>query len=218
MRGPWTPNLAEARAWRVDAMARLQAGTLSAVTGPTIRDAADEFLTGIRSGAIRNRSGRPYKPSVVGSYEHHLRERVVPTFGATRLAKLTRPDVQRWIDTLAAGNLAANTVANAITPLRAIYVWAEGRGMVHSNPCVGVRLPKGEKARDRIASPSEAAALIAALPAEDQAALGLAVYAGLRMGEVLALDWSGSGPRRSRHRAAARPGSSARRAAGRPTP
>ena len=116
MRGPWTPNLAEARAWRVDAMARLQAGTLSAVTGPTIRDAADEFLTGIRSGAIRNRSGRPYKPSVVGSYEHHLRERVVPTFGATRLAKLTRPDVQRWIDTLAAGNLAANTVANAITP------------------------------------------------------------------------------------------------------
>jgi integrase len=56
------------------------------------------------------------------------------------------------------------------------------------NPCRGVRLPKGGEARDRIATPAEAAALIAALPPPDQAAHGLAVYAGLRIGELLALD------------------------------
>jgi integrase len=33
------------------------------------------------------------------------------------------------------------------------------------------------------------AALIEALPSKDQAALGLAVYAGLRMGELVAIEW-----------------------------
>ncbi len=51
-------------------------------------------------------------------------------------------------------------------------------------------LPTGSTARDRIVSPAEAARLIAALRSTDQAALGLAVYAGLRLGELLAVDWA----------------------------
>jgi integrase len=47
-----------------------------------------------------------------------------------------------------------------------------------------------KKARDRIATPSEAAALIAAMQPKDKAALGFAIYAGLRLGELLALDVS----------------------------
>ena len=188
--GPWTQHLAEARAWRVDAQARLQAGTLSATKGPTIREAADQFTAGIRSGAIRARTGKRYRPSVVSGYERDLRERIVPAFGTTRISKLTRPDVQRWVDLLASEALAASTVRNAINPLSALYGWAVSRGMAHTNPCNGLRLPSGEKARDRIATPSEAAILIAALPPRDQAAWGLAVYGGLRMGELLALDWS----------------------------
>ena len=41
----------------------------------------------------------------------------------------------------------------------------------------------------RVASPTEAATLIEALPPRDQALFGLAVYAGLRLGEILALRW-----------------------------
>jgi integrase len=44
--------------------------------------------------------------------------------------------------------------------------------------------------RDRIASPHEAAHLLAALPEEDQALWATALYAGLRQGELRALDWS----------------------------
>ena len=62
------------------------------------------------------------------------------------------------------------------------------RGWVHLNPCNGLRLPTVENARDRIATPSEAATLIAAMQPKDRAALGFAVYAGLRLGELLALD------------------------------
>lgn len=51
-----------------------------------------------------------------------------------------------------------------------------------------MRLPTGERQRDRIASASEAAELIEAMRSTDRAALGCAVYAGLRLGELLALD------------------------------
>jgi integrase len=185
--GPWTPHLAEARAWRVDAQARLQNGTLSGDLGPTIREAVDRFLEGIESGAIRDRSGHPYKPSTRRGYQRNLCDRAVSAFGATRLAKLTRQDVQVWVDSL---DGAPSTVRNAVTALRALYAWAIPRGLAHLNPTRDLRLPSGEKVRDRIASPTEAAALIDALQPGDQALFGLAVYSGLRLGEILALEWS----------------------------
>jgi integrase len=140
-------------------------------------------------GAIRNRSGRRYKPSVASGYQREFRARILPALGAARLARLTRADVQIWTDSLSGEGLAPNTVRNAVTPLQALYSWALSRGIVHVNPCTSLRLPTGEQARDRIAAPAEAAELIAAVPARDQAALGLAVYAGLRMGELLAIEW-----------------------------
>jgi integrase len=57
------------------------------------------------------------------------------------------------------------------------------------NPTRDLRLPSGETARDRIATADEARTLIVALPPKDQATLGLAFYAGLRLGEVLGLGW-----------------------------
>ncbi len=190
MRGPWTPTLAAARAWRVDALAGLQAGTVSADRGVTVRDAAEQFLAGIESGAIRSRSGWAYKPSAIRGYRRELTNRVLPAFGAARLAELTLPNMQRWADTLSAQGLQPSTVRNVVTSARALYGWALPRGLARVNPTTGLRLPTGGQGRDRIASPAEVAKLIAALPPHDQAALGLAVYGGLRLGEVLALEWA----------------------------
>jgi integrase len=188
LRGPWTPHLAEARAWRVDALARLQAGTLSAARGPTVREAVGRFLDGIESGAICRSDGQPYKPSTVRGYRSDLRKRVVPAFGPTRLARLTRTDCQRWVDRLMAEGYAAPTVRNIVAALRALIAWALPRGYTHNDPCSRLRLPSGGKKRERVATPAEAASLVFALPPRDQAAFGLAVYAGLRIGEVVALD------------------------------
>lgn len=190
LRGPWTPNLAEARSWRVDAVAGIQAGRLSAAAGPTITEAIDQFLPGIERGSIRNRSGRAYKPSAIRGYKRDLLNRVGPTFGGVRIARLTRVDVQRWADDVAAEGLQPQTVRNIVTSLRALYAWALYRGMASVNPCTGVRLPAGGRRRDRVADPGDVPKLINTLALGDRAAFGLAVYAGLRLGEILALDWS----------------------------
>ena len=54
-------------------------------------------------------------------------------------------------------------------PLRAIYRRALARGQVSVNPTHGLELPAVRGRRDRIATPAEAAELIAALPEADRA-------------------------------------------------
>lgn len=188
LRGRWTGSLAEARAWRVDAQAGLQAGTLSAAVGPTVAEAAEEFIAGMKSGTFRQRSGHTYKPSAIRGYERDLSNHALPELGSKRISRLQRPELQRWVDGLTIPERSPSTVRNAVAALRGLIGFAELRGWVHLNPCNGLRVPSGEKARDRIASPAEAATLIAAMRPTDRATLGFAVYAGLRLGELLALD------------------------------
>ena len=187
LKGPWTASLAAARSWRIDAQARIEAGTLSAAAGPTVEEAAAIFIENIESGAFRQRNGHRYKPSVVRGYRGELFKKVVPEFGPKRLARLQRPELQRWADSLSV-DLSPSTVRNTVASLRALIAFAELRGWVHFNPSDGLRLPTGETKRDRIASTAEAAELIKAMRPTDRAALGCAVYAGLRLGELLALD------------------------------
>jgi integrase len=77
----------------------------------------------------------------------------------------------------------------SLLPLRALYRHALSLDEVHANPCAGLRLPAVRGRRDRIASPAEAAALLDALPLADRAIWATAMYAGLRRGELLALEW-----------------------------
>ena len=184
VRGPWSYNLAEARSWRIDALAQLQNGLMSGNRGPTVREAADKFITGMKAGTIRNRSGRPYKPSAIRGYERELHNRVIPAFGPKRLADLTLPDIQRWADGLSG---APSTVRNIVNALRAVYAWALPRGLALVNPTAGVRLPTGGKRRERIAPPDEADRLLSALPGFERGIWATAMYAGLRRGELLAL-------------------------------
>lgn len=180
----------EAKAWRADAQAEANAGKLRTPTKLTIRDAAWLWLEGAEQGAIRDRSGRPYKPSTLRGYRQSLHLRALPEFGALRLSELRRADVQAFVDQLLGENLAAGTVRNTLNPLQAIYRHAVRRDLVTVNPTRDLDLPASRGRRERIASASEAAALIDALPSSERAVWATAFYAGLRRGELRALCWS----------------------------
>ncbi len=74
-------------------------------------------------------------------------------------------------------------------PLRAIFRRAVARGDIGVNPTSGLELPAVRGRRERIASPNEAAKLIEALPERDRALWAMALYGGLRRGELQALRW-----------------------------
>jgi integrase len=86
--------------------------------------------------------------------------------------------------------LDASTIRNSLMPLRAIFRHLAAIDEVAVNPTSGVHVPAVRSRGDRIASPEEASDLIAALPCQDRALWATAMYAGLRRGELQALDWS----------------------------
>ena len=102
---------------------------------------------------------------------------------------LSRADLQDLADRLLAKGLDPSTIRNTLMPLRAIYRRALSRGEVSLNPTTGIELPAVRGRRDRIATPEQAAALIAAAPENDRALWATAFYAGLRRGELMALRW-----------------------------
>lgn len=155
----------------------------------TLREAAETFLAGAESGAIRHARRKVFKPSVVRSYRQSLNDHVLPALGNRRLSDITDADLNRLVETLQGRGLAGSTVRNAIAPVRAIYRRALKLREVAVNPTVGLDLPKADSAPARVASPAEAYRLLAALPEEDRPLWALAFFAGLRCGEVQALRW-----------------------------
>src|SRR5690349_18496190 len=87
-------TLAEARRWRAAAQTHAAKGVRLAGTAETLVGAADDFVDGIRTGAIRTRAGDRYKPAVVREYERSLRLHVLPALGGAKLSKIQRRDVQ----------------------------------------------------------------------------------------------------------------------------
>ncbi len=182
------PTVTAARRWRQDAYVALRAGTLTADTGPTLAEAAEDWLQAARAGIVRNRSGEPYKPGAIRGYEQNLRQRLLPALGHERLRELTLPQLQRFIDRLAADGHAASTISSTITPLRAIFRRARQLGEVQTNPVSGVSLPSVNRRQGRFATVEQIEPMLARLDsAKDRALWATALYAGLRRGELRAL-------------------------------
>jgi integrase len=80
-------------------------------------------------------------------------------------------------------------IRNTMLPLRVIFGRAVSRGEVGINPVDNVKIPAVRTKSDRVASPEEAAQLLAVLPAADRPLWATALYAGLRLGELMALRW-----------------------------
>ena len=190
LKGPWTDSLAEARSWRIDAMAAIENNKTSGGGAASVREAAAQWLELAEAGHLHNRNGDPYKPSVLRSYRGDLDRNVYGPLGETRLREITQPMLVRLVDRWKQEGLHPSSIRNSITALRVVLRWATARGEIPANPVNGLRLPASRGRRDRVADPQEAGRLLSALPAFERALYAAAMYAGLRRGELAALRWS----------------------------
>jgi integrase len=183
------PNLAAARAWRQESQAALRHGTLRSTGRLTLAQAAQEWLAAAEAGLVRTRSGETYKPSAVRAYRQALSHRTLPLLGARRLTAISHTMLQDFADQLSAQGLSPSSVRNTILPLRAILGRAHRRSEIAVNPTIKLALPALRGVRDRVAAPAELGALLDALEPADRAIYATALYAGLRLGELQALQW-----------------------------
>jgi integrase len=122
-------------------------------------------------------------------YRQLTEKQIVPHIGATPLQKLARLDVEGWHTTLRKGGLAPRTIGHAHRVLSKALRDAERDGLVLRNVCKLQNAP-------RIADTEMA--IVRDLPGFIDKLRGarlyvpalVALFAGLRLGEILALRWN----------------------------
>ncbi|MCP3963163.1 MAG: tyrosine recombinase XerC [bacterium] len=150
----------------LDLERNLSANTLRAYSGDL-----DRFLTFLARDYLNVRPG-DIAP-----------EDVEPVAVRAFLAAMTRRDLSR------------RSQARALSAVRSLFRFACLRGRLEANPATGVRSPKQEKTLPRHLRPGEVESLIETsvgegpLERRDRAVLEVLYAAGLRVGELVGLDW-----------------------------
>ncbi len=139
---------------------------------------------------------RRLSPHTVAAYQRDLAslDRLVAD---KPLAELSVSDIRSAIVRLRSQSLAPSSVARHLSSWRGFYTFACRRLGYASNPCLGLRPPKGAKALPQVLSPDACTQLLDAsatpasddaLLARDRAMLELFYSSGLRLSELSGLD------------------------------
>jgi len=153
---------------------------------------AEQFLADL---ALQRRAS----PHTLDAYRRDLARLTVLAAGA-ELAALTAPQLRRGLMQLHAGQLSPRSIARTLSAWRSYYAWLARRGTIALNPADGLRAPKRPRSLPKALGIDQAAALLddsTPLPADepllvrDAAMFELFYSSGLRLAELVSLDWPG---------------------------
>src|SRR3954454_20092316 len=147
----------------------------------TLRVYADAWL------AERRVRGHPLAPRTVDTYRHSLDMWILPFLGDMPLRTLTPAAVRRWHAEVAAST-GTTATRQAYALLRAILNTAVADDAIARNPC---RIRGAGQARTPerpLIDPADVERAAAAMPSGLEATVLLALWAHLRIGEVLGLE------------------------------
>ena len=175
-----------------DLRGRADKGEKIAPSNLTFRDVAEEWIEQ-KNGRLAEWTRRGYREAL----DNH----VLPTFGHRKLREIDHVMVARFISSLESKGLKASTIESYLKPLAGTFKYAVWKKLIATNPMDALRVedrPKGTKKKQREWTRQEIADLLWAAEAyakEPGASadyvplLRTAVYAGLRLGELLGLQW-----------------------------
>jgi integrase len=149
-------------------------------TGKTFADAADEWLA-------YSENVRDCKPSTMRDYRNMARV-LVREFGSRKIETITTEDIDLWISGYGGSN---RTRQKYLVCLGSIFKRAMRVYGLPRNPADLVERPRVRRAaKIDVLRPEEVLALVRAAESDQDAAIfHTAAFAGLRMGELLALRW-----------------------------
>lgn len=163
-----------------------QRGEVAMRRGVLFETYADRWLEEqkalVRAGSLKAATYVDYR----GGVENHLK----PFFEGLRLDEMTRADVRAFTThKVDEAKLAPKSINNLLVPLGLILKQAAEDGCTILSPEAGIKRVKVPKREAEWYEVDEANRLVQHTPAQWRALIGLAVHAGLRQGEILALRW-----------------------------
>jgi len=130
------------------------------------------------------------KPSTYASYHNKLENHILPALGDKNLNKLTGDNMQSWVNGLIAKGLSGSSIRTVYRIFNAALQKAVYKHCLLINPCQDVTLP-GTERREICAL-----TVLQQKELENQAqqskgneAIIIALYTGMRIGEISALRW-----------------------------
>ena len=144
------------------------------------------------------------KPSTARAWGSRLKHHILPQFGDISVQKISRGDIKNFLANLRAKDLAHETTKNALGIIRLILADAVDQNLILANPCAGVKVPRAARDHhvsaneDSLFSPFteeetkrfvEKAMALYPPPSQHGTLFTLAVYSGLRRGELCGLTW-----------------------------
>ena len=136
---------------------------------------------------------RSWKESTAGTSEQIVKTHLIPEFGKCLLPAIQREELQDFLDRKAM-ELSSSPVGHLRWFLNAIFKLAMSDGLVVNNPASALRIPKkcqmGRAMRPL--TEEEVLEYLEVLDLREELISRLAIYEGMRPGEILALRWKGA--------------------------
>jgi integrase/recombinase XerC len=147
----------------------------------------DAFLDALRTQ-------RRASPHTIAAYRRDL-ERVAALATPRAVASLTAPEVRGFVARLHGQGLAASSLARMLSAWRSYFGWLVESGRLAANPAAGLRPPRRTRRLPKALTADQAVTLVADegdgqwLSVRDHALVELLYSSGLRLAELVSLDW-----------------------------
>lgn len=137
---------------------------------------------------------RNCKESTITNKESMIKIWIKPYFENKKAVKLKRKDVQSWINEMYDEGKSIRYIRNVYVILNQIYNYGIRMEYFNNSPCNNIIFPKTSKKEARYYNDDDVKKIIKGLYEEEsvngyECAYMLALFGGLRRGEILALTW-----------------------------
>lgn len=176
-----SPRKKDAERFLTTVQAQLVSGTYQERPAIMFAEFAESWLTECAAPSI--------KASTLRSYECLVRNRLIPHFGPRKLSEITPQAVQSYMSERLAQGMTAKTALNHLVLLKTILKQAVEWDYIVKNPADHVKRPKSEHREMDFLHPAEIRAFLDVLDAPYRALFTTAILTGMRLGELLALQW-----------------------------
>jgi integrase len=135
-------------------------------------------------------SRRKWKPSTASTTGDRIRKHLIADLGSLEIPSVTRDLLQQYLEQKLAQGLSFSVVDHLRWDLRAIFRLATQDRLLTHNPAEVLFTPRrlATPAR-RVLCPEQIQAILQVLDLREQLIVRLALFSGMRPGEILALQW-----------------------------
>lgn len=130
------------------------------------------------------------KPSTLYSNTKSFESSLIPFFGDVKLTAIETVDVQKYVAHRFSEGKAPATVRKQLILLKTMFKQAISWGYLKTNPAADVKPPKEEYTEMRHLTPDEIKLFLDQVDERYYALFYTAIFTGMRLGELLALQWS----------------------------